>query len=197
MCPHGNNCRFDRRSRYFDRSRRPCGFFHPGEKITKEEVFRRATEFSKAKPVEIPGSVKRKTDLCAFWNSGCHSKDCDKAHSKEELAPVMCKFGARCRKRSECRLFHPGDVYTQDSLFEKARRKLDARERFQAKLPQFVVSIDESEEEEPEKPAFSLSSLCAWADDEEDPDYDAPITFAPIRPNTDADLTEVDMDMSE
>ena len=204
MCPHGTRCLFDRRKPTFDPSRRPCGFFHPGEMVNTQALFQRATEFGKAKPVAMPGSVKVKTELCPYWDSGCRASECSRAHNKEELSPNMCHYGTRCRKRSECRCMHPGDKYTQDGLFEYARRKLEAKARFQAKVPQFVVNVTEEDSEEevevvPEKKTtFSLSALCAW-DDDEDPDYSAPIVFAvnDVKPTTDADLTEVDMDLSE
>ncbi len=45
-CPFGQKCRFDRRKLSFDKSRRPCCFIHPGEVVSKYEVYKRAMEYN-------------------------------------------------------------------------------------------------------------------------------------------------------
>lgn len=212
MCPHGARCRFDRRQRGFDASRRPCGFFHPGELITPQEVFKRATEFSVAKPVPIPGSqVKKiKTQLCPLWQSASCSSTCQYAHSKEELSPVMCQRGAKCYfdsrrpdfdpKRRPCEFCHPGEVISQDVLFARALAQL--KQKMPADAPKFIVKLDifdsdEEEEEEEEVAPAKMSIASTWGDDDEEVDYSAQLVFAPILRKSDADLTEVDMDLSE
>jgi hypothetical protein len=46
MCCYGNNCNFDRRNRKFNKKRRACCYFHPGEIITKYELYKRAIEYN-------------------------------------------------------------------------------------------------------------------------------------------------------
>jgi hypothetical protein len=46
MCPYGNKCKFDRRKKNFDNKRRPCCYFHLGENITENEVYKRALEYN-------------------------------------------------------------------------------------------------------------------------------------------------------
>jgi hypothetical protein len=197
MCPHGNHCRFDRRNRHFDNTRRPCGFFHPGERITPDEMFKRATEFSVAKPVAMPGSTPVKTKLCPGWEGACTNKECTMAHTKEELAPEMCKHGARCffnpkRKdfnpeKKPCHLFHPGD--SKDEVFARALHKLKINREKTEKIPQFIVKVsepaveeeeyeyEEVEEEAPKLPTFSISAIQSWADDETKLDFSQPLKF--------------------
>jgi hypothetical protein len=158
MCPHGDRCRFDRRNSRFDSTRRPCGFFHPGERITDAELFKRATEFSVAKPMPMPGTTI-KTKLCPSWSTGCFIRDCPNAHSKAELSPEMCKHGALCRfnpkrpdfdqARRPCHLFHPGD--TKEEVFARALHKLEIKQRQTEKIPQFVVKVNDEKEEEAEE----------------------------------------------
>jgi hypothetical protein len=186
MCPYGNRCNFDRRNPRFDCSRRPCGFFHPGEKITQEELFRRATEFTTAKPPPTERVIK--TRLCPDY-SGCTKSDCPLAHSKEELSPSVCKHGSKCffnpknprydPSRRPCVMHHPGDTVNQDELFERELLRLNKQvkiqERLAEKIPQFVVRMEEPEEEEEPAVKYSIASVSNWGDDEADPDYDAPL----------------------
>jgi len=187
QCPHGSRCRFDRRNRGFDASRRPCGFFHPGELITAEEVFKRATEFSVAKPVAIPGSVVKSTKLCLA--SGCC---CSKAHKAEELAPVMCKRGVHCYfdrrradfdpKRRPCSFFHPGEKRTPEEIYKRAFEEVQFEATKQRPdVPQFIVRlVDEEEDDEPGEPAKTSPvspTVCAWADDEEEAAFEKALAF--------------------
>lgn len=193
MCPHGSRCHFDRRNPRFDLRRRPCGFFHPGECITTEEVFRRATEFMVAKPVVLK---TLKTQLCPDLLQ-CPKDDCMLAHKKEELSPVMCKHGARCyfnpknlnfdRSRRPCLMHHPGDSFSVDELYEKEIQRLGLQQKLAAQVPQFVVRLDDGEEseeydyemedgeiveEEPKEPpkpfVFSIQPVGDWLDEKED-----------------------------
>jgi hypothetical protein len=183
MCPHGNTCRFDRRKRNFDQTRRPCGFFHPGEKITPEEIYKRVNEFSVAKPVPMPGTTSR-TKLCSNWQT-CRKDDCPCAHSKEELSPAPCKFGYRCffnpknprydPSRKPCQMHHPGDVICKDQLFEKELHRLAGLKKLEASIPQFTVNLSEEDDDEEEEEAPPVFSVSSWADDEEEVDFSTPL----------------------
>jgi hypothetical protein len=186
QCPHGARCRFDRRRPGFDASRRPCGFFHPGEVITVEEVFKRATEFSVAKPVAIPGSIVKSTKLCLA--SECC---CSKAHKAEELAPMMCKRGAHCHfdrrradfdpKRRPCNFFHPGEKRTPEEIYKRAfeETQFEAAKQPKIEVPQFIVrfSNDDDEEEEEEELVPEEPKVSAWGDDDEEAAFEKAMVF--------------------
>jgi hypothetical protein len=46
LCCYGKKCNFDRRNKFFNYDRRPCCYFHPGEIITKDELYKRAIEYN-------------------------------------------------------------------------------------------------------------------------------------------------------
>ena len=46
MCCYGNKCMFDRRKKNFNKKRRACCYFHPGEVITNYELYKRAIEYN-------------------------------------------------------------------------------------------------------------------------------------------------------
>ena len=66
-------------------------------------------------------------------------------------------------------------------------------------IPKFVVRMedDDEDDEQPAPVSYSIASIVDWADDEEQLDYSIPVNFQPLPRQTDADLTEVDMDLSE
>jgi hypothetical protein len=127
----------------------------------------------------------------------------------------MCQRGAKCYfdvrrpdfdpKRRPCEFCHPGEIISQDVLFERALSLL--KQKMPSNAPKFIVKLnifDDSDEEEEEEEVVatkmsitSSATTSSWADDEEEVDYSAQLVFSPILRKSDADLTEVDMDLSE
>jgi len=62
--------------------------------------------------IKIPSvhEARAKTVLCYLYKVGCSLKNCNWAHSPEELRPNMCRFGIYCKYINTCSHLHQGDT---------------------------------------------------------------------------------------
>lgn len=156
MCPHGSNCRFDRRTPNFRKESRPCGMFHPDEEVSVEAVYERALEFSKPLTKE---EVFGKTKLCKFYKTHCPNRSkCGYAHSEEEVQALICPYGSHCIGESCTFPFH-GIPADRSKVLEHAKRGV-----IFAEIPETLSN---------------RIVICPWEEDEE-VDFDAPPVYKGI-----------------